>query len=394
MRLIERRNGGSFSLTRDLVDNIPPYAILSHTWGVDGEEVSYQDLSEHAHTNKSGYNKIQFCGEQAAKDGLQFLWVDTCCIDKSSSAELTESINSMFRWYREALKCYVYLSDVPNVTLRNSRWFTRGWTLQELIAPRSVESFSSKCQRLGTKSSMEREIHEITGIPLKALRGHPLSDFSVTERVSWAAKRRNTRKEDEAYCLLGIFDVHMPLIYGEREHAFIRLNEVIDRRLKGVLQYRPLSQATLVQSSPSSSPWNTYNCNGKVKWLFSGTMRIIRCYTCGWQIEAGKHFLGRQSNPEQTYFVGSKKRHKPMYQPTFGDRRVVPHLVVWERFHHYQDDQALYRCYICRDRRNFDWDDMKKHIEEHHTYAQIVTEEDEGKYGRLLISGGSTWSLP
>src|ERR1700712_4502128 len=101
MRLLERSSNGSFSLTKDLIDNIPPYAILSHTWGPDGEEVTFEDLINQTGENKAGYTKLQFCGDQAAKDELQYFWVDTCCINRSSSAELTEAINSMFRWYRE-----------------------------------------------------------------------------------------------------------------------------------------------------------------------------------------------------------------------------------------------------------------------------------------------------
>jgi len=248
MRLLELKAHGEFSLTEFVGDSIPPYAILSHTWGADGEEVTFKDLADRTGKSKAGYAKIQFCGEQAARDGLQYVWVDTCCIDKSSSAELTEAINSMFCWYGEAAKCYVYLSDVSipdkndhsswftwESAFRESRWFTRGWTLQELIAPTSVEFFSLEGRRLGDKKSLEREIHEITGINIQALQGNPLSEFSVTERMSWAAKRKTTRKEDEAYCLLGIFDIHMPLIYGEGKKAFIRLKEEIDKSLKGKL---------------------------------------------------------------------------------------------------------------------------------------------------------------
>ena len=198
-------------------------------------------------TSKAGFDKIRFCGEQARRDGWQYFWVDTCCIDKSSSAELAEAINSMFRWYRDAAKCYVFLSDVPTVdgenrshqlpwksAFRASRWFTRGWTLQELIAPTSVEFFSKDRELLGDKKSLERYICEITRIPSKALRGSPLAGFSVTERISWAETRQTTREEDQAYSLLGIFDVYMPLIYGEgRANAVGRLQEAIDRKEKG-----------------------------------------------------------------------------------------------------------------------------------------------------------------
>jgi hypothetical protein len=248
MRLLEYNNDGEFSLT-EFFDNIPPYAILSHTWGP--EEVTFGDMVEGNRTSKTGFDKIRFCGEQARRDGLHYLWVDTCCINKSSSAELAEAINSMFRWYRNAAKCYVFLIDVPRNTVeskdqshplpwesafRESRWFQRGWTLQELIAPASVEFFSKYWESLGDKKSLERLICEITGIPSKALRGSPLADFSVTERKLWAETRQTTREEDMAYSLLGIFEVYMPLIYSEgRANAVERLEEAIDRKEKGML---------------------------------------------------------------------------------------------------------------------------------------------------------------
>jgi hypothetical protein len=249
MRLLERNNSSEFSLTQDFGDDIPRYAILSHTWGADTEEVTFRDLMDGTGKSKAGYDKIWFCGEQARRDGLQYFWVDTCCIDKSNNNELSEAINSMFRWYRNAAKCYVYLSDVPRPAFdtndksnqlpwesafRKSRWFARGWTLQELIAPASVEFFSKDWEQLGNKASLERHIREITGIPVEALQGSSLSDFSVTERMLWTERRETTRKEDKAYSLLGIFDVYMPLIYGEgRESAFKRLWEEIDKASKG-----------------------------------------------------------------------------------------------------------------------------------------------------------------
>jgi Heterokaryon incompatibility protein (HET) len=248
MRLLKLNDTGEFGLTKYFVsDDIPRYAILSHTWGADTEEVSFKDMMDGTAKSKvPGYNKIRFCGEQARRDGLQYFWIDTCCIDKSSSTELQEAINSMFRWYRDAAKCYVYLADVSRSadvnssqllmesSFRKSRWFTRGWTLQELVAPASVEFFSKEGEQLGNKRSLERHVHEVTGIPVKALRGNSLSDFSVPERMSWAENRETTRKEDKAYSLLGIFDVYMPLIYGEgRENAFQRLREKIDKASKG-----------------------------------------------------------------------------------------------------------------------------------------------------------------
>ncbi|MCJ1360581.1 MAG: hypothetical protein MMC33_010589 [Icmadophila ericetorum] len=249
MRLLKCNDGREFSLTKDFGDDVPGYAILSHTWGANTEEVSFKDLIDGVGKTNAGYDKIRFCGAQARRDSLQYFWVDTCCIDTSNSAELAEAINSMFRWYRNAAKCYVYLSDVLRPAFDTedkshqlpwesafleSRWFTRGWTLQELIAPTSVEFFSRDGERLGNKASLERHICEITRIPIKALRGSPLPDFSIAERMSWAGKRETTRQEDKAYSLLGIFDVHMPLIYGQgREKALKRLREEITKALKG-----------------------------------------------------------------------------------------------------------------------------------------------------------------
>jgi hypothetical protein len=189
MRQLQLTSSGKLSYARFVDDKAPSYAVLSHTWGPEDEEVTFKDLEENAGQRKfgsTGYNKVQFCGKQAAKHGISYFWVDTCCIDKSSSAELSEAINSMFRWYHKAARCYVYLSDVstdgcdtnpdishPNLesAFRNSKWFTRGWTLQELLAPSTVQLFSREGDLLGDKTSLERQIYEITGIPIKAIRG-------------------------------------------------------------------------------------------------------------------------------------------------------------------------------------------------------------------------------
>lgn len=237
MRLLQRDASGEIHLTRDFYDHeIPRYTILSHTWGA--EEVLFKELQDGTGKNKLGYDKIRFCADQAWKDGLEFCWVDTCCIDKPNNTELQEAINSMFRWYQNAAKCYVFLSDVSapsrnavdkpswGSSFRKSRWFTRGWTLQELIAPVSVEFFSREGVRLGTRTSLEHDIHDITGLPLAVLGGNPLSQFTISDRLAWAEKRETTRKEDRAYSLLGLFGIHMPLIYGEGERgAFERLRK-------------------------------------------------------------------------------------------------------------------------------------------------------------------------
>jgi hypothetical protein len=235
MRLIR---GNTLELVEFSDSDIPPYAILSHTWG--SEEITYQEMCKDApnkirinsQSQQESYNKIQYCCAQASKDGLDYSWVDTICIDKSSSSELSEAINSMFRWYSNAVVCYAYLSDVQFLSsdLSGSRWFTRGWTLQELIAPRRILFFTSQWELIGTKESLCGKISNITGIDVMTLRATTtLSSASVACKMSWAANRQTTRIEDVAYCLMGLFDVNMPLLYGEGKKAFIRLQEEIIR---------------------------------------------------------------------------------------------------------------------------------------------------------------------
>jgi hypothetical protein len=257
MRLLEYGEDGELSITTDLVgeDKIPPYAILSHRWGGDWEEVTFEDLAGNAGKKKSGYKKIQFCGEQARQDGLQYFWVDTCCIKKANKAELSHAIQSMFRWYRNAARCYVYLSDVSasshgtdeeaspplwDSEFRKSKWFTRGWTLQELLAPGLVEFFSREWEKLGDKESLKSQIHEITSIPHRVLEGAPLSQFSVSERFRWKQNRHTKLREDEAYSLSGILDVDIAPVYGEgAEEAFRRLHAEIRKLEKCLCDLRP-----------------------------------------------------------------------------------------------------------------------------------------------------------
>jgi hypothetical protein len=242
MRLLHFDKHGELELTKDLADKIPPYAILSHTWGGDEEEVTFNDINTGAGKSKAGYTKLEFCGRQAQKDGLKHFWVDTCCINKANHTELDEAIGSMFRWYRNAVKCYVYLSDVSvyntsqeitrqiwEAAFRQSRWFKRAWTLQELLAPASVIFFSREEIILGDKQTLEELVKEITNIEITALRGAPLSTFTIDERLRWTKGRETKRVEDQAYCLLGIFEVSIPLMYGEGWNAYQRLKDEITR---------------------------------------------------------------------------------------------------------------------------------------------------------------------
>ncbi|KAF9775200.1 hypothetical protein IL306_006718 [Fusarium sp. DS 682] len=229
-------------------DSTPEYAILSHTWG--DEEVTLQEMkppgsagnlkASNSLGQKKGYYKVRNAATVAARDGYKYIWVDTCCIDKTSSAELQEAINSMFRWYKKSARCYVYLVDVPPAEeerpeavcsqFHRSRWFTRGWTLQELIAPRNLQFRARDWSYLGSKDEDKfiGLVSKITSIERSILRGQKsLAQLSVANRMRWASYRQTTRAEDIAYSMLGIFDVNMPLLYGEGKRAFMRLQEEI-----------------------------------------------------------------------------------------------------------------------------------------------------------------------
>ncbi|KAF1834875.1 HET-domain-containing protein, partial [Decorospora gaudefroyi] len=241
MRLLHFDALGRLALADFRGKTIPPYAILSHRWS--DSEILIEDISNGTYNEKEeGYRKLQFCAERAAQDELQYFWIDTCCIDKWNLSELSKAINSMFQWYKNAARCYVFLSDVLvstatepvqrsdwETSFRASAWFTRGWTLQELIAPESVEFFSREGHPIGDKESLDQLIHDITGIPLAALRNCPLNEFTRLERRRWAENRRTTEEEDIVYCLLGILGVSMPTAYGEgQESAGSRLQAELE----------------------------------------------------------------------------------------------------------------------------------------------------------------------
>ncbi|KIW13442.1 hypothetical protein PV08_08630 [Exophiala spinifera] len=266
MKLI---NTKTFALEDFFAETAPPYAILSHTW--TSEELTYQDITCDgglSRNTKKGYAKLTQTCRLASQDGLEYAWIDTCCIDKSSSAELSESINSMYAWYGNSTTCYVYLEDLhpcditsgtatdygpgrdvegdsdsdsdsdshSNIhhaanSLQFCRWFRRGWTLQELLAPAQLTFYDSSWTLIGTRDTFSGVISRITSIPRSVLsQTFPVSECSIAIRMSWAAHRTTTRTEDIAYCLLGLFDVNMPLLYGEGMKAFRRLQEEIVRR--------------------------------------------------------------------------------------------------------------------------------------------------------------------
>ena len=284
--------------------DIPSYAILSHTWE-HGKEVTLQELEElaveeissplgsmperdsyyrpaHPTQNRTGFSKIVECCRKARLHSLKYVWIDTCCIDKKDPTELSEAINSMFRWYQHAAICYVYLPDVDLTAsewvpyagkdeltdddhdefdigdsnyskildaygkiqdaLEQCRWFTRGWCLQELIAPRTMSFYDTRWQLIGPKEELARTLSDITNVPQGVLlHENPLDGFPIAMRMSWAARRQTTRAEDRAYCLLGIFGIYMPLLYGEGNHAFRRLQEEIVKRSNDLSILAPLA---------------------------------------------------------------------------------------------------------------------------------------------------------
>ena len=224
---------------RNFIGAAPPYVILSHTWGED--EVSYDDIDKPREELQlmTGYDKIRRCCGQAKDDGYEWVWIDTCCIDKRSSAELSEAINSMYQWYWNAEICYAYLVDVTKDPLLDgndasfgaSRWFSRGWTLQELLASETVEFYDCDWRILGTKLSLLNSIRKASQIDMKyLLKRELIKEASVATIFSWASHRQTTRSEDIAYCLLGLVSINMPMLYGEGDRAFYRLQLEIVRQ--------------------------------------------------------------------------------------------------------------------------------------------------------------------
>ena len=204
--------------------SIPPYAILSHQWGA--EEVTFEDLARPNVVQMQGFTKLYNACQLSRTLGYNYLWMDTCCIDKSSSAELSETLNSMHSYYKYAGICIAHLGDTFD-TIEEARWFTRGWTLQDLLAPVDVIFVGREWITIGTRSSLAKRISKITGIDEKILLSGDIEDVSVATKMSWMANRQTSLVEDMAYSLMGIFGVNMPIQYGEKEKAFFRLQEEI-----------------------------------------------------------------------------------------------------------------------------------------------------------------------
>ncbi|KAH6875175.1 hypothetical protein BKA58DRAFT_418768 [Alternaria rosae] len=355
MRLLYTAGGGRLRWTEDLIgDKIPPYAILSHTWG--GQEATFKDLQNYGNIEevdakvKEGYRKIFFCAQQAKRDNLSYFWVDTCCIDKTNSQELQEAINSMFRWYQNAEKCYVLLSDVENNSLEGngslrrrwkaaftkSRWFNRGWTLQELLAPRSVEFFSKEGELLGDKQSLKDTVYKITGIPSDALLGKQVSEFSVAERFSWAEDRQTTRDEDGAYCLFGIFDIHLPLIYGEgKENALDRLRSAVILKHKGRSHDQEERLGKICSWLSAPDPSINYHKAHKQRQAKTGL----------WLLESAKFTNWKMSTASRLWLYGIPGCGKTILSST-----IVEHLLQY-----CYDDTSMVTAYF-----HFDFNDTQK----------------------------------
>lgn len=263
------------------------YATLSHRW--ESDEVTFQDVQSGSFRDKRGYIKIRRTCKQAIEHDIPYVWVDTCCIDKKSSAEVAEAVNSMWQWYYDAKLCYVYLYDVPRLCpeLRDtdnhtdrpwynqfarSEWWSRGWTLQELLASRDAMFYGEDWGFLGRKSKLHRTISRITGIDLGALEDREtLGEYMIARKLSWAAGRKTTRLEDRAYSLLGLFGISLPLMYGEGNGAFVRLQEELVRTTTdhSVFAWGPYQDGEKANMLFAVSP-DQFRCGSKMVQCFRG----------------------------------------------------------------------------------------------------------------------------
>jgi Heterokaryon incompatibility protein (HET) len=339
--------------------SIPEYAILSHTW--DEQELSFQDVSSGNFADLAGFDKMRRTCE-TVRDKYRYIWIDTLCIDKTNSAELSLAINSMYSWYEGADMCYVYLKDFESHgetladdlckgydSLKNCRWFSRGWTLQELLAPQRVTFWDKKWTKFGDKSSLHNILSAITGIPDAVLRGFKEPRHCIVGQImSWASSRKTTRSEDIAYCLLGLFDVNQVPIYGEGLfNAFIRLQEKIlkkrsdhsifiwspqhDTRNRGLLATSPKPfckhrkcYSWLDNSITSSAgPFDPYECMR----LVEPSMRKVSAL--------------RDGRVVTHYPLYDSVSRKDIYAPSLGPQGLQISLLADERIKHIQDGPAI-----------------------------------------------------
>ncbi|KAL9032683.1 MAG: hypothetical protein Q9180_006361 [Flavoplaca navasiana] len=264
--MIRLLNAESLTLQQFKEEDCPPYAILSHRWAEDpSNEVVYDDMSkfeEFRHSSvwkkaKSAAKIVEAC-QRVLELESKYLWVDTVCIKQDNLMEMSTAINSMYRLYHDAEICIAYLYDYPTSevqTFSQSDWFTRGWTLQELVAPEVVKFFDKNWDYIGETGDLAAELTQRTGVHKKFWTSNaPVNYASVSERMSWMAGRKTTVPEDIAYCMLGLFGVNMPLLYGEgKERAFLRLQEEI-------MKYSA-DHSLFVWKAESRGPMETYSCS-------------------------------------------------------------------------------------------------------------------------------------
>jgi hypothetical protein len=307
--------------------------------------VSFQDIqgSHGLVTERAGYKKIEDCCAQALAAGFPYVWIDTCCIDKTNSTELSEAINSMFRWYQEAGTCYTYLADVSSVKeFAASRWFKRGWTLQELIAPTHLLFFDSQWTEIGSRASLGEVITKVTGIPFTVLMNSPLEEHCIAEIMSWAAGRQTTRIEDRAYSLLGLFRISMPLIYGEGGKAFTRLQMEIMKTTTDHSLFAWYGPGIYDWGALAHSPDNFKNC-GRIRSFPIGNVSPYEMTNLGLRITIpcqvldgieGRDWPGSDKRKCDLFGVLNCKELNP--DGTFDDRPIG----IWLKAAQYSDHKS------------------------------------------------------
>ena len=331
------------------------YAILSHRWGANEDEITFDDIrSSKQFTNKKSFSKVKGFCQIASSVNFQYGWVDTCCISKENSSVLSEAINSMYRWYQGSKICIAYLEDVPEKKLTDSDWFDRGWTLQELIGPKAVVFYDHDWNFIGTKTKLIAELSWKTRIPESVL-SHTIepSACSIAQRMSWAANRVTTRVEDRAYSLMGLFDVNMPMIYGEREKAFLRLQQHIVQKSKdeslfawamdfpgnkrtysGLFAPSPLAYASCSDVVQTQGSRGFSESNGELSILSSISPHIPETYS------ALLHCTNRSSPDSRTFILIARTSIKGEFVRVRGVDSVSQGLVHSDRWLRFKELQV------------------------------------------------------
>ncbi|KAK0707271.1 heterokaryon incompatibility protein-domain-containing protein [Lasiosphaeris hirsuta] len=385
--------------------HVPPYAILSHTWRA--EEVLYADVFSDACTRRQGWAKLENCCRQAVRDGWEWVWVDTCCIDKSDSSELSEAINSMFQWYEEAQVCYAFLEDVPKRYFseagaafpwkwyfRSSRWFKRGWTLQELLAPTCLLFFDGAWNPIGSRESWADEISLVTGIGVRQFLD--FKSCSVATKLSWAARRETTRVEDRAYSLLGLLGVHMPLIYGEGKKAFVRLQHELMRQYNDETIFlwgeKPTAHmhhfGRACASLFAESPDDYSASNGLVVWPFDKERRGFAVSNAGLSIR-GELFEEAKGGRAGTPLFAIQLNCTWEWPPTesFKSPMMLPLFNTPPGSAFFQRAGAIIRSWR-EANATYSWQSLGKRD------ILIVPPQDDGRLQQIQSSGILAWIAP